>query len=231
MIRQRRHWSDAYDAAAKSAVDVENTAERLRVLGVDPTNTSARGVVDIVAPVSGVITEQNVTPAAGVKTLDNSPNLFTISDLSHVWIVCDLYENDLPTVRVGDSAEIHLAAYPGRPLTGRIDNISPILDPNTRTAKIRIEVNNPGMLRVGMFVIATFRGQTTDARAVVPATSILHLHDREWVYVPAGNGRFERKEVVSGQMLHGNVQELLSGLQPGDRVVANALVLQNTVEK
>jgi cobalt-zinc-cadmium efflux system membrane fusion protein len=221
----------AQDAAAKSAVDVENTAERLRVLGVDPTNTSARGVVDIVAPVSGVITEQNVTPAAGVKTLDNSPNLFTISDLSHVWIVCDLYENDLPTVRVGDSAEIHLAAYPGRPLTGRIDNISPILDPNTRTAKIRIEVNNPGMLRVGMFVIATFRGQTTDARAVVPATSILHLHDREWVYVPAGNGRFERKEVVSGQMLHGNVQELLSGLQPGDRVVANALVLQNTVEK
>ena len=72
-----------------------------------------------------MITEQNVTNAAGVKTLDNSPNLFTISDLSHVWIVCDVYENDLPTVRVGDTADIHLTAYPDRVLTGRISNIGP----------------------------------------------------------------------------------------------------------
>jgi cobalt-zinc-cadmium efflux system membrane fusion protein len=178
-----------------------------------------------------VITEQNVTNAAGVKTLDNSPNLFTISDLSHVWIVCDVYENDLATVRIGDSADIHLTAYPDRVLTGRISNVSPTLDPSIRTAKVRIEVANPGLLRVGMFVTATFHGQSRESRAVVPATAILHLHDREWVYIPAGDAQFERKEVVGGRMLPGSMQELLSGLDPGQRLVSNALVFQNTVEQ
>jgi membrane fusion protein, heavy metal efflux system len=204
--------------------------ERLRVLGADPSHPSVP-IVDVVAPVSGVITEQNVTNAAGVKSLDNSPNLFTISDLSHVWIVCDVYENDLPTVGVGDTAEIHLAAYPDRVLTGRINNIASILDPTIRTAKVRIEVANPGILRVGMFVTATFHSRATETRAVVPATAVLHLHDREWVYVPVGNGRFERREVSGGPMLAGNMQELRSGLKPGERVVANALVFQNTVEQ
>jgi len=148
-----------------------------------------------------------------------------------VWIVCDVYENDLPTVRVGDTAEIHLTAYPNRVLRGRINNIGPILDPNIRTAKVRIEVDNPGLMRVGMFVTAVFHGQSREKRAVVPATAILHLHDREWVYVPVGVARFQRKEVVSGQRLPGNMQALVSGLQPGERVVSNALVFQNTVEQ
>src|SRR6202171_1213900 len=143
----------------KAMVDVENTAERLRVLGTDPSKTPT-AIVDILAPVSGVITEQNVTNEAGVKTLDNSPNLFTISDLSHVWIVCDVYENDLPTVRVGGTADIHLTAYPDRVLTGRISNIGTILDPSIRTAKVRIEVDNPDLMRVGMFVTAQFHGRS-----------------------------------------------------------------------
>jgi membrane fusion protein, heavy metal efflux system len=220
----------AQDTADKAAVDVDTSAERLHVLGAD-TSQAPTGIVDVVAPTSGVITEQNVATAGGVKTLDNSPNLFTISDLSRVWIVCDVYENDLPTVRLGDTADIHLAAYPDRILAGRISNIAPILDPTLRTVKVRIEVSNPGLLRLGMFVTATFHGQTKETRTVVPATAVLHLHDREWVYTPAGGGRFRRLEVVGGAMLSGNMQELRSGLQPGDRVVANALVFQNTVEQ
>jgi cobalt-zinc-cadmium efflux system membrane fusion protein len=116
-------------------------------------------------------------------------------------------------------------------LKGRISNIGSILDPAIRTAKVRIEVANPGLLRVGMFVTATFHGQKAELRAVVPATAILHLHDREWVYVAAAGGGFQRQEVTSGQMLPGNMQELVSGLQPGQRVVSNALVFQNTVEQ
>ena len=220
----------AQDTADKARVDVENAMEHLSVLGLDaqhaPTST-----IDVVAPASGVITEQNVTNAAGVKSLDNSPNLFTISDLSRVWIVCDVYENDLQTVRVGDTADIHLAAYPDRALTGRISNIGAILDPAIRTAKVRIEVANPGLLRIGMFVSATFHGRSTETRAVVPAAGVLHLHDRDWVYVPVDGGRFERREVIGGQMLPGNMQELRSGLRPGERVVANALVFQNSVER
>jgi membrane fusion protein, heavy metal efflux system len=220
----------AQDAAARARVDVENATERLRVLGMDASRP-ASAIVDVVAPASGVITEQNVTNAAGVKSLDNSPNLFTISDLSRVWIVCDVFENDLRTVRVGDSADIHPTAYPDRVLKGRISNIGAVLDPTIRTAKVRIEVANPGLLRVGMFVTATFRGRSTETRAAVPAAAVLHLHDRDWVYVPIGNGAFERKEVVGGQMLDGNMQELRSGLRPGESVVANALVFQNTVEQ
>jgi cobalt-zinc-cadmium efflux system membrane fusion protein len=220
----------AQDAADKARVDVENATERLRVLGMDASQPPTP-IVDVVAPAAGVITEQNVTNAAGVKSLDNSPNLFTISDLSRVWIVCDVYENDLRTVRVGDTAEINLAAYPDRVLKGRISNIGAILDPTIRAAKVRIEVANPGVLRIGMFVTATFHGRLTETRAVVPAAAVLHLHDRDWVYVPVGHGRFERREVIGGQMLADHRQELRSGLRPGERVVANALVFQNTVEQ
>jgi cobalt-zinc-cadmium efflux system membrane fusion protein len=221
----------AQDTEDKAVVDVQTTAEHLRVLGVD-TDQSPGATVDIFAPVAGVITEQNVTNAAGVKTLDNSPNLFTISDLSWVWVVCDVYENDQATLHMGDSAEIHLNAYPNRVLTGRISNVLPVLDPTIRTAKVRIEVSNPGVLRLGMFVTATFRGQRGETRAVVPATALVHLHDRDFVYEPtATTGRFQRVEVVGGNMLPGNLQDVLSGLTPGARVVTNGLVFANTVEQ
>ncbi len=223
----RKDLELAEDAERRAVVDVNATAERLRVLGAGASG-SPTGIIDIVAPVSGIITEQNVTNAAGVRTLDNSPNLFTISDLSHVWVVCDVYENDLQSVHLGDEAEIYPVAYPGRVLKGRVNNIAAILDPGLRTAKVRIEVPNPGLLRIGMFVTARLRGRATQVHAVVPAAAVLHLHDREWVYLPRGErGVFERREVVAGQMLPGQMQELVSGLRPGERVVANALVLQN----
>ncbi len=226
----RKDLEVAQDAAQKARVDTQNARDRLRVLGVDPQQASTP-IVNVIAPASGVITEQNVTSASGVKSLDNSPNLFTIADLSRVWILCDVFENDLPVVRVGDRADVSLSAYPDRVLTGRVDNIGAVLDPAIRTAKVRIEVENPGLMRVGMFVTATFHGQAQGMHAVVPASAVLHLHDRDWVYVPADEGRFQRREVVGGQMLPGHMQEIVSGLEPGERVVTNALVLQNTVEQ
>jgi cobalt-zinc-cadmium efflux system membrane fusion protein len=219
----------AQDTADKATVTVETAREHLRVLGADINHPSA--LVDIFAPASGVITEQNVTAAAGVKTLDNSPNLFTITDLSSVWIMCDVYENDLPYVRLGEFADIRLNAYPDLNLKGRIANIGPILDPSIRTAKVRLEVSNPGVLRLGMFATATFHGLQKETHATVPASAVLHLHDRDWVYVPAGNARYQRVEVAGGAMLAGDLQEIRWGLRPGQQVVSNALVLQNTVEQ
>lgn len=213
----------AQDAADKAQVDVDTALERLKVLGVDVDHPSS--LVDIFAPISGVIVEQNVTNAGGVKTLDNSPNLFTIADLSNVWVICDVYENDLASVRLGEFADIHLTAYPGQALRARIDNIGPIMDPNIRTAKVRLQVSNPGVMRLGMFVTATFHGQHAESRAVVPAAAVLHLHDRDWVYVPAGGNHFRRTEVQTGKILDGNRQQILSGLQPGQQVVTNALLL------
>src|SRR5712664_822543 len=221
-------FQTAEDIENKAQVDVENTTERLHVLGGSIDHPAA--ILDIRAPVSGVITDQQVTNAAGVAGL-GSPNPFTISDLSYVWIVCDVYENDLPSVHVGETAEIHLNAYPNQAFTGRINNVLPVLDPTLRTAKVRIEVRNPGLMRVGMFVTATFHGQKKETHALVPATAILHLHDRNWIYVPASDKKFRRVEVVDGKMLPGNMQEVISGIKPGVQVVQNALVFQNTVEQ
>ena len=218
----------AEDTEDDAKADLNAATEQLRLLGIDKDHPS--GVVDIFAPISGIITDQQVTNAAGVQGL-GSPNPFTISDLSYVWIICDVYENDLDAVHVGEYADIHLNAYPNKVFKGRIDNILPVLDPTIRTAKVRLEVANPGMMRVGMFVTATFYGKQAVTRAAVPSTAILHLHDREWVYAPLGAGHFKRLEVVTGKMLPGKMQEVVSGMKPGDQVVSNALQLQNTVEQ
>ncbi|HVO58948.1 MAG TPA: efflux RND transporter periplasmic adaptor subunit [Dongiaceae bacterium] len=218
----------AEDADAKAKVDVENTAEKIRVLGGSLDHPAS--VVEIRAPISGVITDQQVTNAAGVAGL-GSPNPFTISDLSRVWILCDVLESDLASVRLGEKAEIRLNAYPDKVLTGVIGNIAPVLDPNIRAAKVRIEVANPGLLRPGMFVNATFFGKTPEARVKLPATAILHLHDRDWVYIPQDGKKFRRVEVTSGLMLGGGMQEVSKGLTAGQKAVANALEFQNAAEQ
>jgi len=219
----------AQNAEDKTKVDLENTAEKLRVLG-SPAVDRHSGVVEIRSPISGVITDQQVTNAAGVAGL-SSPNPFTVSDLSYVWILCDVYENDLGFVRLGEKADIRLNAYPDDVFTGTISKIGPILDPTIRTSKVRIEMKNPGLMRPGMFVTATFHGKQQQKRAAVPATAILHLHDRDWIYVFLKNNQFRRTEVSAGDMLSGGMQEVISGISPGQQVVANALALQYTVEQ
>jgi cobalt-zinc-cadmium efflux system membrane fusion protein len=208
---------------------VKTAAEKLRVLG-NANLDQPSGIVEIRAPVSGVITDQQVTNAAGVAGL-GSPNPFTISDLTYVWIICDVYENDLSNVHLGEKADIRLNAYPDQVFTGTINNIGPVLDPNIRTSKVRLEVRNPGLMRPGMFVVATFYGHKKEPHAALPATAILHLQDRDWVYVPAGEKNLRRIEVKGGPMLPGNMQEILSGISVGQDVVSNALEFQNTVQQ
>jgi len=218
----------AKDTAEDAKITLETATEHLRLLGNDPDKPM--GMVDIVAPTTGVITDQEVTNAATVQAY-SSPSPFTISDLSSVWIVCDVYENDLPNVRLGDTAEITLNAYPQRTFKGRVSNLGAILDPGIRTAKVRIEVQNPGFMRLGMFAKAIFRGQTTEMHTVVPASAVLHMHDRDFVFVPAPDKKFRRLDVVGGDVMpdNSNLQEIKSGLKPGQRVVTNALVLDHVL--
>ena len=215
------------DAEQDAQVTLETTLEHLRLLHVNKDHPT--GLVNIYAPVSGVITDQQVTNAAGVQALGTNP--FTISDLSYVWVVCDVYENDLANVKVGDTAEISLNAYPDRAFKGKVSNIGAVLDPNIRTAKVRIEVQNPGIMKVGMFAKAIFRGQATEMHTMVPASAVLHMHDRDFVFVPAPEKKFRRVEVVSGDLLPTNMslQEIKSGLKPGQEVVTNALVLDHVL--
>jgi len=215
------------DAEDDAKTTLDTATEHLHLLGSDPDNP--KGIVDIFAPVSGVITDQEVTNGAAVQAY-STPNPFTISDLTSVWIVCDVYENDMANVRVGELADIKLNAYPNKVLKGTVSNIGSILDPNIRTAKVRIEVANPGeMMRPGMFASVTLFGRGKQNYAAVQASAIVHLHDRDWVYVPA-DGKFKRLEVVSGEQLPNGMQVILSGLQPGQQVVTNAINLQNVID-
>ena len=214
---------------AKAALSASE--EQLRVLGVDKDHPAA--TVKVYSPASGYIIAQNVTTAgaAGV-TYAGSSNAFTIADLSHVWIICDVYENDLPMVHLGQKTEIRLTAYPDRVLSGVVSDIGAMLDPQIRTAKVRIQVDNPGtLMRIGMFATVTIHGKKLETHAVVPATAVLHLHDRDWVYVPAGEGKFRRVSVRGGNSVPGNLQEILSGIDVGQQVVSNALALQNTADQ
>ena len=218
----------AQDTEDKAKIVVETAEEHLRLLGNDPDKPG--GMVDVVATTSGVITDEQVTAGSLVQAY-STPYPFTISDLSKTWIVCDVYENDLATVHMGDPAEIRLNAYPGQIFKGRVSNIGSILDPNLRTGKVRIEVQNPGIMRLGMFVTATFRGQTMEMHTSVPASAILHIHDRDYVYEPAPENKFKRVEVVGGDQLPGNMQEIKSGLKAGQQLVTNALVLERTIDQ
>jgi membrane fusion protein, heavy metal efflux system len=218
----------AQDTADDAKVTLATATEHLRLLGNDPDKPM--GMVDIVAPIAGVITDQEVTNAATVQAY-SSPGPFTISDVSSVWIVCDVYENDLAHVRLGDTADITLNAYPDRPFKGRVSNVGMILDPSIRAAKVRVEVQNPGNMRLGMFAKATFRGQTTEMHTIVPASAVMHMHDRDFVFIPAPGKKFRRVEVVGGDVLTENtsLQEIKSGLKPGQQVVTNALVLDHVL--
>ena len=148
----------AEDAEEKAKLDVQNTEQHVRILGGDPAHPST--LIELRAPVSGTIVEQNISGFEGIKSLDNSPNLFTIADLTQVWVVCDVYENDLSQIQVGDSAEIRLNAYPDKTYKGTVADISRVLDPNLRSAKVRIVLPNPdGSLRPNMYAVATFRSR------------------------------------------------------------------------
>ena len=218
----QRDLEAAEDAEQKAKVDLATAAEHLRVLGADLNHPSP--VVEIRAPISGTIVEQNITGGTGVRSLDNSPNLFTIADLSRVWVLCDVYENNLAQVRLGDFAEVRLNAYPDQALKGRVSNISRVLDPNTRTAKVRLELDNQRrLMRAGMFATATFRSQSKQLRSVVPVKAVLRLHDKDWVFRAEGGHRFRRVEVQAGRVSSDGLQEILAGLARGDQIVANAL--------
>ena len=221
----------AQDGEDDAKADLVAAEQQLKVLGIDKDHPG--GTVKVYAPASGFIVQQNVTEAAtaGV-TYSGSANAFTIADLSHVWIICDVYENDLATVRLGQEADIRLNSFPNKVLKGTISDIGAVLDPNIRTGKVRIQVENPGdLMRLGMFATATFHGKKLETHSAVPATAVLHLHDRDSVFVPAGDGKFRRVAVEGGPTLPGNMQEINSGLNPGQQVVSNALELENSADQ
>jgi len=219
----------AENADAKAKSDRKTAESRLRVLGGDPAHPST--MIELRAPVAGTIVEQNVAGFEGIKSLDNTPNLFTIADLSNVWVVCDVYENDIGDVHIGDPAEIHLNAFPDRAFKGRVSDVSRVLDPNTRSAKVRIVLANPdGAFRPGMYAVATFRSRKLKPHLVVPATAIMRLQDKDWIFRKETANSFRRIAVQTSGLSDG-LQTIRQGAKAGDELVANALAFSTAASE
>jgi cobalt-zinc-cadmium efflux system membrane fusion protein len=218
----------AEDTEEKAKVDVQNTEQHVRILGGDPAHSSS--VIELRAPISGTIVEQNISGFEGIKSLDNTPNLFTIADLTQVWVLCDVYENDLGEVHLGDTAAIRVNAYPDKTYQGKVSDISRVLDPATRSAKLRIVLaNGDGSLRPGMFAVAAFRSRKSQSRIVVPSTAVIRLQDKDWAFRKDGAQQFRRVEVHTLGGIADGMQPIQDGLKAGEQVVGNALEFSSAV--
>jgi len=218
----------AQDAEDKAKVDLDTSDHRVRILGGDPARPGPQ--IELKAPVTGTIVEQNVAGSEGIKSLDNTPNLFTIANLSQVWVLCDVFENDLGEVHLGDTAEIRMNAFPDRVYKGPVADISRVLDPNTRSAKVRIVLpNDDGSLRPGMFAVATFRSRKLTDRVVVPSTAIMRLHDKDWVFRKEAPNRFRKIAIQADGLAPDGMQEIRQGVKAGDELVTNALEFSSEV--
>ena len=192
--------------------DLTASEQQLKILGVDKNHPGEN--VKIYAPTSGVVLSQNVAAsgAAGIGYAGAGGSLL-IADLSHVWVVCDVYENDLANAHLGQRAQIRINALPGQVFNGVVSDIGAQLDASLRTAKVRMQVENPGgALRLGMFATATLLGARPQAETAVTTTAVLQLHDLTYVFVPANPGApagaqgatdFRRVAVKTGRTLDG----------------------------
>jgi membrane fusion protein, heavy metal efflux system len=218
----------AENTELKAQVDVKTDADQIRLLGGDLDHLSP--TLEVKSPIRGVVVDQQVANGEAVKSLDNSQSLFMVSDLSRVWVLCDVYENDLSKVHLGDIAEVRLNAYPDRVFHGTVGNISEVLDPTTRTAKVRVELaNSGGLFRPQMFATVKFTSRETYQRLLLPATAILRLHDKDWVFVQTDQQSFRLTQVQGGAAGPDGTEEILSGVRPADQVVSNALEFSSAV--
>ena len=189
------------------------------VEGGAPSQSLENATANVPAPIEGVVTERLANIGLNV---DSTTKLFTVVDLSNVWIVADVYERDLQRVREGTRATVTTAAYPDRPLEGRVSFIDPQLNTTTRTAKIRVEVANPrGDLRLGMFTDVAIVSAGTMSVVTVPKDAIQSVGERQFVYVALMNEatKFVERDVRLGRDV-GDRVEVLAGLTVGDSIVS-----------
>jgi RND family efflux transporter MFP subunit len=221
----RQDLEDITAVHVSHATEVEAARQRLLLLGLSRTHVEAlksptQVVSDVVvpAPIAGVITGRTANLG---QVVSMGQELFVVTDLSQVWVIGDLYEQDFQTVRVGSEAALTTPAYPALTLRGRVTYIDPRVDPQTRTAKVRVEVPNAeGRLRLGMYVTLAFTTPGGERTVVVPRAAVQTIGERQVVFVPAPDeeGKFLPRTVEVGP-LRGDRVTIRSGVQPGEVVV------------
>lgn len=191
-------------------------ASRLRRFGVEEGNTRAPVITTLRAPFAGVVTKAQ---AAAGEVVDTNTDLFTVADLSQVWVQAEVYEKDLGRIRIGQSAFITVDTYPDEKFAGRVAYISDVLDPQTRTAKVRCELPNPG-LRLKLDMFASVQVPTTFSKqaVAVPVSALQQIENRNVLFIQKGPTSFEMRPVKAGNTVNGQL-EIVSGLQEGEKVV------------
>ena len=224
-LENRKQLSGTPEPQALSGADdlIAASRRRLELWGLTPPQidtiaTSDKPQLDltIYSPASGIVSERKVTQGQYVNTGDV---LYTVTDLSTVWVKADLYETDLPQVHVGQSVEITSESLRGSKLHGRVGFLEPTINAQTRTTAARIQVANPGMhLRPGMFVQASFALAAGENVLAVPRSAVVNTGEHKLVYVAKANGVFEAHEVQL-EAFAGDYFPVLAGLRGGERIV------------
>jgi cobalt-zinc-cadmium efflux system membrane fusion protein len=219
----------AQSAEVQASGDLVAAQAALKVMGVSDPDALVKAPpsfeVPVKAPIGGLVVEQDVS--AGQLIQPGTTQCFMISDVSTVWVLVNVYQKDLPYVRVGDQVTIQTDTYP-EVFYGRIAYVAASLDPNTRTLQARIETNNPGeKLKKDMYVVATVNAGTIQNAIALPDAAVLRDSENQpFVYAAASANQFGRRSVTLGESLNGKT-EIISGLKPGDQVVGNgSLFLQ-----
>lgn len=214
----------------QAEADLQASEQALHVLGFKSPDQAVQTRVSpelpVLAPIAGEVVERLVAPGQVLQA--GATQTFTISDMSVVWVLANVYQHDLPYVRLGDPVEISTDSYPGTVFHGKISYVAAALDPTTRTLQARIDVKNPGeKLKNNMYVTAQVQAGKINNAITVPNASVLRDAENEpFVYILAGQNQFARRRVTLGQTTEQNT-EITSGLAPGERVAANgSLFLQ-----
>ncbi|MFZ0300021.1 MAG: efflux RND transporter periplasmic adaptor subunit [Candidatus Sulfotelmatobacter sp.] len=226
----------AESAEVQASGDLVAAQAALKVMGVTDPDALVKAPpsfeVPVKAPIGGLVVEQDVS--AGQLIQPGTTQCFMISDISTVWVLVNVYQKDLPYVRVGDQVTIQTDTYP-EAFYGRIAYVAASLDPNTRTLQARIETNNPGeKLKKDMYVVATVNAGTIQNAVALPDAAVLRDSENQpFVYAAASANQFGRRSVTLGESLNGKT-EIISGLKPGDQVVGNGslfLQFQNSLQR
>jgi membrane fusion protein, heavy metal efflux system len=224
-----QNLEQAQSAEIQASGDLASAQAALKVMGITDPDELVKGPpsfeVPVKAPISGQVVEQDVS--AGQLIQPGTTQCFVISDTGSVWVLVNVYQKDLPHVRVGDTVAIQTDAYP-EVFHGRISYVAPALDPNTRTLQARIETSNPGeKLKKDMYVVATVNAGTIPNAIALPDAAVLRDSENQpFVYAAAASNQFGRRAVTLGESLNGQTQ-ITSGLKAGDQVIGNgSLYLQ-----
>jgi membrane fusion protein, heavy metal efflux system len=218
----------AQSARNQAMADLQASEQALQVIGIgDPAKLSdapASSRIPVLAPIAGEVVERMVQPGQVIQA--GATQVFTISDVGTVWVLVNVYQNDLSSIHLGDPVTVETNAFP-KAFHGRISYIAPALDPDTRTLKVRIVTGNPhGMLKKDMYVTAIVQSGKTKA-LTVPDDAVLRSDVNEpFVYVLSGTNQFSQRLVTIGRSENGQTQ-ILRGLKEGDKVAGNgSLFLQ-----